>query len=57
MTAPRNRWKATPNFVWCDKHCTLHEAQHDVYSEGDPECAPANWRPVAVRTNDPNEEF
>jgi hypothetical protein len=46
----------TFSYVWCDAHCSVHDATHDVYDEGNVECCPRNWRPVYV-LGEPGETF
>lgn len=44
-------------WVWCDEHCTIHEADADIYQDGSENCRPMNWRPIYVGTDDPTEDF
>lgn len=46
--------------VWCDVHCTIHEAETDPYGEtydGQGACGPDDWRRVYVETDDKQETF
>ena len=45
------------HWVYCDEHCTLHEAHEDLYQEGNERCNEENWRPVFVATDEADEEF
>ena len=44
-------------YVWCDEHCDIHAATPDTYQEGNEGCAPLNWRPVFIGSDDPTEDF
>jgi hypothetical protein len=45
------------HYVYCDEHCSVHEAVADVHGEGNEQCRPTHWRSVFVATDDPDEEF
>jgi hypothetical protein len=57
--------RPTNAYVWCDHHCSIHEATSDVYDESErrPDggrwtpCAPFNWRKVFIESTDPEEDF
>jgi len=42
--------------VWCDHHCTIHQAETNPYGFPEPECNSTNWRQVYV-LGAPGEEF
>jgi hypothetical protein len=37
---------AVEGYVWCDKHCEVHEATEDPYSEGEPCMGKSTWRTI-----------
>jgi hypothetical protein len=38
-----------PDYVWCEFHGEIHQAQMDFYDEDyADDCAPKNWRKVYV---------
>ncbi len=46
-----------PSHVWCDVHCTIHEAKTNPYGYDEPDCNRSQWRKVFVESTDPKETF
>ena len=45
------------NWVWCDEHSQIHEANEDAFTEGNENCNQENWRPVYVACEEADEVF